>query len=74
MEVVKKAEKTNDTIVRIYEPYGKKAVVKLAVAGFARAYATDLMEWNELQRIEIIDGIATIALKPFEIFTLKLTR
>jgi len=74
VEVVKKAEKSAAIIVRIYEPYGKKAVATLAVPDFSAACETDLMEWHELRNLVIEQGEIKIALQPFEIFTCKLTK
>ena len=74
VEVVKKAEKSTDIIVRIYEPFGKKTVAKLAVANFVRASETDLMEWSDLRALDVSDAELVISLQPFEIFTIKLTK
>lgn len=74
IEVIKQAEKTPDTIVRIYEPHGRRTTAVIAVPQEASCCETDMMEWRELERKENKNGVVTITLKPFEIFTLKITR
>ncbi|MFA6076097.1 MAG: glycoside hydrolase family 38 C-terminal domain-containing protein [Negativicutes bacterium] len=74
VEVIKKAEKSAATIVRIYEPYGKRTTVLLAVPELSVCCEVDMMEWNELKSLKNIDGVVKINLKPFEIFTLKIVK
>ena len=72
IECIKRAEASDDAIVRLYEIHGGKTVAHIKVhCIFKRAYLTDLME-NEICDIPIVNGVITLPLKNFEIATLKL--
>jgi len=73
LEVLKKAEKEKQLILRIVERYGRRStgVIKFSRPP-ARIVETDLMEWRELKNIEPAESIP-IALAPFEIATFKVT-
>ena len=74
IEAVKRAEDTDDVIVRLYEADGGDANVKVH-CGFAVAAAAevDLMEANPRQ-LTLRDGKVALTFTPFEIKTLRLTR
>lgn len=71
LEVIKKAEKENATILRLYEPKGKQANVNLAISKQnLKVFETDLMENNQKELI-LENGLIKLRFNPFEIKTLK---
>lgn len=74
LETVKRAENSEDTIIRLYECYNQRAQARVNVhLPFARVYETDLMEDN-LHELSIKDHGFTADFKPFEIKTFKLVK
>lgn len=72
LETVKRAEREDAWILRLYECHNQRTVAAVAVElPFARAYECDLMEDN-LRELDVAEGKIGIELKPFEILTLKL--
>ncbi len=72
VETVKKAEDTDDVIVRLYEAYGRRGSVTLEFGFDVReVYICDLME-NELEKVTVQNNAVTVPVKNFEIITLKL--
>ena len=72
IETLKKAEDSNDLLVRMYECHNTRGVAELLCARIPQeAYLCDLEE-NELGDLEIIDGAVQFPFKPFEIITIKL--
>ena len=72
MEVVKKAEKEDSTVLRLYEPFGKEAVTSLKINNkFKTVFETDLMEDN-ISELKVSRGKIGLSFKPFEIKTLKI--
>ena len=72
LEVVKKAEKENQLVLRIVERRGRHSVGALKFpTPPASIVETDLMEWQELRIIELTD-IIPLKLAPFEIVTFKI--
>jgi alpha-mannosidase len=69
IEAVKRAEKDNSLIVRMYEAFGKREKVTVA-APFKKCTLCDLME-NEIMELEMKNGKVTLPIKNFEIITLK---
>ena len=65
-----------DVIVRLYESGGNRATARLT-AGFplAGAVSTDLLErrWSETEEYVVADNGVTLALRPFEIRTLRMS-
>ena len=75
MESVKKAEDTNEYIVRLYETEGKTTN---AVLNFTRsprtANETDMMEWDKFvpsRSFAIKETKVIVPVKPFEIITVR---
>ncbi len=70
-ETVKKAERDNDTVIRLYESQNKRtsAVITLGIPA-NEVYLCDMME-NEIKPIEISNGKITVDFNGFEIITLK---
>lgn len=72
VETVKKAETSDDRIVRLYECHNARGRAYLAVARpFTSAMLCDLEE-NEIAELDIQDGLVEFDYKPFEILTIKL--
>ncbi|WJH33757.1 glycosyl hydrolase-related protein [Paenibacillus sp. CC-CFT747] len=74
VEAVKKAEKSSDLIVRLFETAGTRLQTTVT-AGFpiSEAWLSDLME-NKLQPVEVKDRSLPLTFGPFEIVTLRLAR
>ena len=70
LSVLKKAEKDNDLIVRIYETHGKHASGKLNVRGSIDE--CDMMEWKKVNNNSNGKSQIKIKLKPFEIKTYRI--
>lgn len=74
IETVKKAEKDDGMIVRMYESFDMKTAVTLTVAdGFMKVYLCDLLE-NELSELAIDNNKVNLPVSNFEIVTLKFVR
>jgi alpha-mannosidase len=74
LEVLKKAEKEDALIVRLYEPHGKQASTKLRKNGEkTKVFETDLME-NNLQELEMENCCVNLEFAPFEIKTIKIKK
>jgi len=73
-ETVKKAENSDDMIVRLYEAFNSRGNVVVTVPdGFRQAFLCDLME-NELTQLDFADNKVSLMVKNFEIVTLKFKR
>lgn len=72
VEAVKKAEDSNDLIVRLYECHNSRGRAELACARNIRAAALCDLEENEIDELEVTDGLVSFDYKPFEILTIKL--
>ena len=71
IETVKKAEKENAIIVRLYEAHGTRGPATLFTTLPAKEVAaTDLLE-KTLERLELLKGKVSFDLQPFQILTLK---
>ncbi len=74
IETIKKAEEDESIIVRLYETYNQKAEVLLTPAfDYQEVYLCDMLERN-IRPLEIVDGQVKLAVKNFEIVTLKFVR
>ena len=71
VEVVKKAEDSDDTIVRVYEAYGRRVKAELSFpAELTSAAECDLMEENDAP-VAVKGNKVSFEIKPFEIRTFK---
>lgn len=72
IEAVKRAERTNAAVVRIYEAYQTRGEVSLTSSIHTEASASevDMME-DALSEVESYGGEVTINIKPFEIKTIQ---
>ncbi|MDO5735362.1 MAG: glycoside hydrolase family 38 C-terminal domain-containing protein [Propionibacteriaceae bacterium] len=87
VEAVKLAEDSSgDVIVRLYEPYGRRATASLGADFATSAVETDLLEdaltdGNPRQQVRataitepLADGHVGVALRPFQVATIRLGR
>jgi len=73
IETVKKAEDSDDLIIRMYECYNKRTNAKVTFfKPLLRVVECNLME-KEIQPIEVQDNTFSFQIKPYEIKTFKLT-
>ena len=76
IEAVKRAERSDDLIVRIVETRGRhaSATVRLSKGcGFKRVSFTNAIEWTDDGDLSLKDGEGSLALHPFQIVTLRLS-
>ena len=72
VETVKKAEKGNGIVLRMYEAFKETKTVSLKLNFAAKeAYVCDMLE-NEESALDIVDGAISFTMKPFEIITIKI--
>ena len=72
VESVKKAEDSDDIIVRLYECHNSRGRAGLSCARNLSGAALCDLEENEIVDLEVQDGVVTFEFKPFEILTIKL--
>jgi len=74
IDTVKKAEDSDDIIIRLYESKNMRTETKINF-GFdvKKAHICDLME-NDIEEIEVTENSVNLSVKPFEIITLKISR
>ncbi|MBQ6824204.1 MAG: alpha-mannosidase [Clostridia bacterium] len=71
VETVKKAEESEDLVVRMYEAFNSRCKATVTVpAGYTKAYLCGTLE-NELQELPMVGNAVTVSVKNFEIVTLK---
>ena len=71
IEAIKKAEREDEIVVRLYESHGTRGAFTLkTVLPFAMAARADLME-RSLDAVPFDGGELTLSIAPFEIVTLK---
>lgn len=71
-DTIKRAEDSNDIIIRLFEPYGKTTKTNIKFnKKYKNIYMTDLMENIISKMVENSDTLS-YELKPFEIVTLRL--
>ena len=69
LTVLKKAEKKNDLIVRVYETHGTHTKGKLSTKGHISE--CDMMEWDKINRVSFKKSDINFKLAPFEIKTFR---
>ena len=73
IEVIKKAEDSDDLIVRMYEFHNKRTEAELLFGREIRkAFECNLLE-NNIDELDIIDNSIKFTIKPYEIKTFKIT-
>ena len=72
IETVKKAEQSNDIIIRLFDSYNRKTKANIRF-GFdvKKAYICDMLE-NEISEVTVENNSVTVPVSNFEIVTLKL--
>ena len=72
LEVVKKAEKGDELVIRLVETSGSAATALLHTSlTNVKLVETNLIEWEDFKSSEFHNGIAELSFKPFEIRTFK---
>lgn len=72
IEAIKRAEKEEAVIVRLYEAHNTRGLVTLTTTlPVKKAYLTDLLEKN-IEELTVSSGGIMLSIKPFEILTVKL--
>jgi alpha-mannosidase len=72
IETVKKAEDSDDLIVRLYECHNSRGRAELSCARPIRSASLCDLEERELADLDVQDGLVAFDYRPFEIVTLKL--
>ena len=72
IETVKKAEDSDDLIVRLYECHNSRGQAELYCINAPREAVICDLEENEIGELEVTDGLVQFSYKPFEIVTIKL--
>ena len=72
IESVKKAEDSDDLIVRMYECHNARGRAELSCAIPIRSASLCDLEENHLFEVEMLDGAAAFDYRPFEIITIRL--
>ncbi len=74
IETVKKAEDSEDMVVRLYDAFGGKVKTDITVAdGFKEAYLCDMLE-NEIEKLDFDGKSVKIPVSNYEVVTLKFKR
>jgi alpha-mannosidase len=74
IEAVKKAEDSDDLVVRLYECHNTRGRAELSTFGRpSSAWLCDLEE-NPIAELDVTEGLVAFEYKPFEILTIRLTR
>ncbi len=72
LEVIKKAEREDAIVLRLFEPKGRKIKVNLKFdLVIQKIYEADLME-NNLKQVDLSNGNIELEFMPFEIKTIKI--
>jgi len=71
LEVLKKAEKSDDLIIRLVETDGRNSTATLRIPANRKLVETNLLEWTNGASLKPKDGTVEVKLKPFEIKTFK---
>jgi len=72
LETIKRAEDSDDLVLRFYEPYGGRGVARVHVDA-ARAWRTNLLE-EEPQELAVESGAFVLPFRPREVITVKVAR
>lgn len=72
VETVKKAEDSEDLIVRMYESHNSRGKAELACARLVQSAVLCDLEEREIGELEVQDGLVSFDYRPFEIITIKL--
>lgn len=74
IETVKKAQYSDDMVVRIYDAFDSRTVADINVPiEFQKVYLCDMLE-NKIEELELVNGTVSVPVKNFEIVTLLFER
>lgn len=71
VETVKQAENGDGIVLRMYEAYKERKSVEIVLPKATEAILCDLEE-NEIEKLDLNDGVLSFNIKPFEIVTIKI--
>ena len=71
LTAVKAADDGDGTIVRGHESHGGRRTVRLRVEGATEVAPVDLLEEPAGAALPVVDGTVELALRPFQLFTLR---
>lgn len=72
IEVLKRAEKSDDFVVRLVEQRGRRGSCRLVFApGISAAAECDLLEWRDLAELQVTNHGVDLEFTPFEIKTVR---
>ncbi len=74
VDALKKAEDSDDLIMRLYEPEGFRGTALLGLGLPVRRVALCNLLEEEIAELDISDGVVELEFKPFQVITLKLSR
>jgi alpha-mannosidase len=69
LDTIKRAEDSNDVVLRLYEPYGGRGVARVRIAG-SRARRATLLE-DDGEPLGVDDGAVVVPYRPHELVTVK---
>ncbi|MFI3213438.1 MAG: alpha-mannosidase [Eubacteriales bacterium] len=72
IEVVKQAEESDDVVVRMYEYYNRRTIVRLSFGMEIKEIVVCNMLEEVLAPLEIVENQVIMTVKPYEIITLKI--
>jgi alpha-mannosidase len=72
LETIKRAEDSDDLVLRLYEPYGGRGVARVRI-GATRADRVNLLEEGG-QELTVENGVVVVPYRPREVVTLKVAR
>jgi alpha-mannosidase len=74
VDALKKAEDSDDLIMRLYEPEGFRGTALIGLGLPVRRVALCNLLEEEIAELEIVDGVIDLEFTPFQVITLKLSR
>ena len=72
LDTIKRAEGSEDVVLRLYEPYGGRGAARLRIAA-ARARRANLLE-DDGDELAVEDGAIIVPFRPREVITVKVTQ
>ena len=73
-ETIKKAEDSDDIIIRLSEQFGDRGIVKVKVnCNFSSAELCDMLE-NRISKVKTKNGIIELNMDPYSIETIKIKK
>jgi alpha-mannosidase len=69
LDTIKRAEDSDELVLRLYEPYGGRGVARVGIAA-SRARRANLLE-DDGEELALVDGAIVVPFRPREIITVK---